>query len=162
MKTLYKGRRFRSHIEARWAVYFDALGLLWEYEKTEFDFGLGYVYRPDFWLQDVRMWAAVTDDRMPAAEEDLCRALVRRTGFPCLKLEGVPEVRHYYAFELFEGRIDLMDYLLTNFHGYPKSEHRFYGSTGMNDAELQVNLDYFDDLVPAVQSSRTARFEYWV
>lgn len=37
IETLYKGYRFRSRLEARWAVFFDALGLKWEYEKEGFD-----------------------------------------------------------------------------------------------------------------------------
>ncbi len=36
IETLYKGYRFRSRLEARWAVFFDALGLKWEYEKEGF------------------------------------------------------------------------------------------------------------------------------
>jgi hypothetical protein len=30
--TRYKGYHFRSRLEARWAVFFDALGLRWQYE----------------------------------------------------------------------------------------------------------------------------------
>jgi len=37
--TKYKGYKFRSRLEARWAVYFDAIGLEWEYEKEGFEFG---------------------------------------------------------------------------------------------------------------------------
>lgn len=32
IETSYKGYRFRSRTEARWAVFFDALGVRWEYE----------------------------------------------------------------------------------------------------------------------------------
>lgn len=35
--TKYKGYRFRSRLEARWAVFFDALGVRWEYEPEGFD-----------------------------------------------------------------------------------------------------------------------------
>ena len=30
IETKYKGFRFRSRLEARWAVFFDALGIEWE------------------------------------------------------------------------------------------------------------------------------------
>lgn len=30
IETKYKGYRFRSRLEARWAVFFDALGISWE------------------------------------------------------------------------------------------------------------------------------------
>lgn len=47
IETRYKGYRFRSRLEARWAVFFDALGLRWEYEPQGFDLG-GVRYLPDF------------------------------------------------------------------------------------------------------------------
>ena len=50
IQTQYKGYSFRSRLEARWAVFFDALGAEWEYEAQGYDLGeLGY-YLPDFWL----------------------------------------------------------------------------------------------------------------
>ena len=52
IETRYKGYRFRSRLEARWAVFFDALGVKWEYEAEGFaKDGVGYL--PDFWLPDV-------------------------------------------------------------------------------------------------------------
>lgn len=47
IETLYAGYRFRSRLEARWAVFFDALGLQWEYEPEGFDLD-GVWYLPDF------------------------------------------------------------------------------------------------------------------
>jgi hypothetical protein len=52
IETRYKGCRFRSRLEARWAVFFDALGVKWEYEKEGFDLGEAGYYLPDFWLPD--------------------------------------------------------------------------------------------------------------
>lgn len=43
--TLYRGVRFRSRLEARWAAFFDALAWPWDYEPVDLD---GYV--PDFVL----------------------------------------------------------------------------------------------------------------
>jgi hypothetical protein len=37
IETRYAGCRFRSRLEARWAVFFDALGVKWEYEREGFD-----------------------------------------------------------------------------------------------------------------------------
>ena len=34
IETEYKGYRFRSRLEARWAVFFDACGVKWEYELS--------------------------------------------------------------------------------------------------------------------------------
>ena len=55
IETEYKGYRFRSRLEARWAVFFDACGAEWEYEPEGFDLGNGLYYLPDFLLHNV--WA---------------------------------------------------------------------------------------------------------
>lgn len=36
IETIYKGRRFRSRLEARWAIFFDAIDIGWEYETEGF------------------------------------------------------------------------------------------------------------------------------
>ncbi len=48
IETIYNGYRFRSRLEARWAVFFDALGVEYEYEPEGFDLGDGTFYLPDF------------------------------------------------------------------------------------------------------------------
>jgi hypothetical protein len=39
IETNYMGCRFRSRLEARWAVFFDAIGWMWEYEKQGYTIG---------------------------------------------------------------------------------------------------------------------------
>ena len=43
IQTEYKGYRFRSRLEARWAVFFDTLGVKWEYEPEGYDLGNGFI-----------------------------------------------------------------------------------------------------------------------
>lgn len=50
--TYYNGYRFRSRLEARWAVFFDALGVKYEYEPEGFERN-GIYYLPDFLIYDV-------------------------------------------------------------------------------------------------------------
>lgn len=50
IETRYKGYRFRSRLEARWAVFLDTLGIKYEYEKEGFELQDGTRYLPDFWL----------------------------------------------------------------------------------------------------------------
>lgn len=47
IETQYAGCRFRSRIEARWAVYLDIVGVKWEYEPEGFKTPAGW-YLPDF------------------------------------------------------------------------------------------------------------------
>lgn len=49
IETVYGGHRFRSRLEARWAVFLDALGVGWQYEWQGYDLPSG-PYLPDFWL----------------------------------------------------------------------------------------------------------------
>jgi len=48
IETVWRGYRFRSRLEARWAVFFSSLGLHWEYEPEGFELGDGLRYLPDF------------------------------------------------------------------------------------------------------------------
>lgn len=59
IETVYKGYRFRSRLEARWAVFFDALGLKYEYEKEGFEINDSICYLPDFYLPDSNRWVEV-------------------------------------------------------------------------------------------------------
>ena len=58
IETIYNGYRFRSRLEARWAVFFDSLGIPWVYEPE------GVViddvcYLPDFYLPDCKQFFEV-------------------------------------------------------------------------------------------------------
>ena len=53
IETEYHGCKFRSRLEARWAVFFDTVGVKWEYEPEGFDLGDGIRYLPDFLLHGV-------------------------------------------------------------------------------------------------------------
>ena len=53
IQTRYNGYLFRSRLEARWAVFFDACGVEWEYEPEGYDLGDGMFYLPDFLLHGV-------------------------------------------------------------------------------------------------------------
>lgn len=50
IQTTYAHYRFRSRLEARWAVYFTLLGLTWQYEPEGFRMG-SVCYLPDFAVQ---------------------------------------------------------------------------------------------------------------
>lgn len=51
IETRYQGYRFRSRLEARFAVFFDALNLHWEFEREGFDLGEHGYYLPDFYVK---------------------------------------------------------------------------------------------------------------
>lgn len=80
IETTYKGYRFRSRLEARWAVFFDALGVPWEYEKQGYDLGPNGWYLPDFWLPQQDCWIEIKPDRPGDTEGDRAAALAKATG----------------------------------------------------------------------------------
>jgi hypothetical protein len=53
IETLYAGCRFRSRLEARWAVFFDVFQLKWRYEPDGFRLPSGRCYLPDFLIDGV-------------------------------------------------------------------------------------------------------------
>lgn len=73
IETVYRGFRFRSRLEARWAVFFDAAEIEFEYEKEGFDLGYLGWYLPDFWLPQVRMWAEVKAEAFSQEEMRKCQ-----------------------------------------------------------------------------------------
>jgi hypothetical protein len=51
IQTKYKGYHFRSRLEARWAVFFEEMGLDWSYEVEGFQLPSGACYLPDFFVK---------------------------------------------------------------------------------------------------------------
>ena len=73
IETVYDGHRFRSRLEARWAVFFNTAGIKYEYEPEGFELKDGTRYLPDFYLPELDVYAEVKADS-PEAEEDIKRA----------------------------------------------------------------------------------------
>lgn len=68
INTKYKGYNFRSRLEARWAVFFDSLGIKWEYEKEGYALGDGIYYLPDFWLPKLECFIEIKPIKANADE----------------------------------------------------------------------------------------------
>lgn len=165
IETVYNGYRFRSRLEARWAVFFDTLEIKYEYEPEGFDLGEAGWYLPDFWLPQVSMWAEVKPRAFTSEEHGKCEALAKGSGYACLMLDGPPAARNYWAYECGYGaerEPEQMDYILYEGSRYWKTEHRFFSSTGAAAFEIQDFADWFADSdgERAVLAARQARFEH--
>ena len=148
IETAYSGYRFRSRLEARWAVFFDALGVEYEYEKEGYDLGDAGWYLPDFWLPQVNMFAEVKASDFTENERNKFLTLIRATGHWGLELVGVPDVKPYNLVDDHEE----FDCWLTR---EGPSRTRFYmpGIEGGDDSD-------FEDIERAVSAARSARFEF--
>jgi hypothetical protein len=51
LETFYNHNRYRSRLEAKWAVYFDRVGVKYQYEPAGFNIG-EKCYLPDFYLPE--------------------------------------------------------------------------------------------------------------
>lgn len=91
IETRYKGYRFRSRLEARWAVFFDALGLAWDYEIEGFDLGDAGLYLPDFWLREHNVWIEIKGQKPTEDEKKKGLRLISLSGNPLLLVSGMPE-----------------------------------------------------------------------
>jgi hypothetical protein len=114
IETVYKGYRFRSRLEARWAVFFDACGYKWEYEPEGFDLGDGIYYLPDFkifgkddngdtnvfWVEVKPSEGGLSDPKVESFQEAIRN---NDNGEPCVGygdfiiLDGPPDHKLYYG-----------------------------------------------------------------
>lgn len=90
IETSYAGCDFRSRLEARWAIFFDVLGVAWDYEPQGFETG-PHRWLPDFRLTDTGTWVEVKghiDDLVKHA--DRYAAFVDQLADPILVLGPIP------------------------------------------------------------------------
>ncbi len=100
IETVYNHYRFRSRIEARWAVFFDALGIPYEYEKEGYELdGVGYL--PDFWLPKQGYFIEIKGAVPTQEEHEKALKLAQQSGHKVALLEGeipVPSKEAYTPF----------------------------------------------------------------
>jgi hypothetical protein len=77
LKTEYRGVTYRSQTEARWAVFFDALGVQFSYEPETISLSSGARYIPDFFIKDFNAYFEVkpSSDEIVTAEATKARCL---------------------------------------------------------------------------------------
>lgn len=172
IQTHYKGYHFRSRLEARWAVFFDALGLQWEYEPEGFDIPHVGQYLPDFWLpklNEVGVWAEIK----PSGSLEMAKAvaLARHTKTDVLFLNGMSDYRAYKMFSPIGHSEDHYIDGLVLFHpkylpgGLNGDEYRIYKEYGDKWCQSDINglLTHYGRstaVTDAVVASRSARFEH--
>lgn len=164
IETLYKGYRFRSRLEARWAVFFDALKLKWYYEMEGYVLPSGEYYLPDFYFPEngfhpegwhrpncyVEIKPPMVEGDKPEEHFKKSYEFFRATGDEfneganILLLDGPPQYEISMGINLADCKIKRYFYL--DCEGIWK----------------QTLGDYFgwDKLDEAIELSRSARFEF--
>jgi hypothetical protein len=98
IQTSYGSYRFRSRLEAKWAVFFDAIGVEgWVYEKEGFELSCGLRYLPDFWIPynaatppGWGFWVEIKPEPLNPRESFLLGELARETGHRSYAICGQP------------------------------------------------------------------------
>lgn len=94
IETVYNGYRFRSRLEAKWAVFFDAVGIRYQYEIEGYEMD-DIRYLPDFYLPDYDRWFEIKGKTMSIAEIKKCEEFCFRKDNENIKfsiLLGYPEI----------------------------------------------------------------------
>jgi hypothetical protein len=88
IETHYKGYHFRSRIEARWAVFYDCIGIEWEYEKEGYTLPSGRKYLPDFYIPHLDCWIEIKGTTPAVGEDEKAFALADITKKNCYIFYG--------------------------------------------------------------------------
>lgn len=177
IETKYKGYRFRSRLEARWAVFFDKMGIKYEYELEGFKLPSGKGYLPDFFLPALDAYVEVKPtDRMPYAELSKMVEFALEGDHQLLLIAGTPTNEAMYLINRrtmtplaeheanYEGQID-SDQIVT----VVMEELRDYGNVGFGVTpaspgwtlvykSLPPNDDH--ELTSALLAAKQSRFEH--
>jgi predicted nuclease of restriction endonuclease-like RecB superfamily len=89
--TIYKGYKFRSRLEARWAVFFDEIKTVWNYEKDGYSNGK-LCYLPDFVIENEGMEIFIEIKPDIPTKEEIKKAGMVATGLdvPVVIMVGDP------------------------------------------------------------------------
>jgi len=106
IETRYKGYRFRSRLEARYAVFFDTIGLEWQYEPEGFDLGEAGLYLPDFYFPKLNIWIEIKGEFSESGEAK-AQALADATGKQVYIAAGAVGVASWFKYEPREAPKDI-------------------------------------------------------
>jgi hypothetical protein len=152
-ETSYKGYRFRSRLEARWAVFFDHLGLKWEYEPQGFVLPSGS-YLPDFHIGEYAPgmhtygpWVEIKGVMPSKREVTLMEELCEEGASYGLIIVGSPGEENFLHFHK-EGFVD--DDSVAGIGCYPHWSNYLFDCSDVSAARVKY----------ALAAARGARFEF--
>lgn len=180
IETEYAGCRFRSRLEARWAVLFDHLEVSWEYEPEGLELD-GVRYLPDFRIPS--MGGMYVEVKGCATARDMKKiAAVAKAGERILVVGSIPRSEdlgpNFFLFDsdgyflrrwtvsLFQansGDFSPIPFgwpLLTRFDRLGDAEYEALAGHENNIEGLSGFVIPSDIVGPAFQAARSARFEH--
>lgn len=168
IETKYAGRKFRSRVEARWAVFFEHLKLRWDYEAEGYDLD-GEFYLPDFILPDLKLYIEVKgvepneDDIRKAkklAQQSSYRGVVIAVGQPAdqkLKLYGFKDIEDGTGYCFAQDRRNTNEYWLLSLD---ESSWTFSIGPDYGPDHNRFPVSSVEPIKSAYLKSSEARFEH--
>lgn len=181
IETEYAGCLFRSRLEARWAVFFDAMDIRWQYEPEGFVLSDGTYYLPDFLLPDSGTWIEVkgSEDNLDtrvlnlAANELPVLKPLHESGPRLMLLGPIPTpIRSRTRLGFIEGDYGWLSWSKSGdveypygFGSYHKNQRPWLHCTALETGPsvLYPSLDDAEDgtfSMAAYRKARSARFEH--
>lgn len=143
IQTSYKDYLFRSRLEARWAVFFDTIGIKWEYEYEGFTDGKTY-YLPDFYFPQYDLHGEIK----PANHENKDIAKWLMFDKPLVILSGMPHCKPSVIYNLEPYTIDVIPFI-----NILKPKYGFYWHcSGIDD------FGNFEPFLSGIRNAKQARF----
>lgn len=171
--TIYNDYKFRSRLEARWAIFFDNLKIDWEYEFEGYVLKDGTWYLPDFWLPTFD-WGSYCEVKPKGGDFSKAKLFAETTGSLIWFCEGVPDIAVYKTYKFCEDDIEILCCGIPNYDqaynenrmfAMPcqfscdncKTDRPFYLTT-----EKDIRQFHQSDIVvyDAIRAAKSARFEF--
>ena len=181
IETFYNGYRFRSRLEARWAVFFDAYGIRYRYEDEGYYRDLGdekINYLPDFYFPDYNLWGEVKGvihrGQIPEKDAERMSWMIDFNG-PCangiVMLGEIPDPMNvndiWWAIWYWTGKGLCWDYKLNHLDGeyfgfedYQSAPHIFDDDIVVTHTSNDPDGGLDSKLYSALKAARSARFEH--
>ncbi|MFQ6404512.1 hypothetical protein ACIDE9_07060 [Methylophilus sp. 'Pure River'] len=177
IETRYNGYRFRSRLEARWAVFFGHAQIKYEYELEGFALPSGAAYLPDFYLPDFNLYVEIKPSERIKLQElrkifefSLVgdNHLLLIVGTPTQENMFLINRRHTIILEEFEGEVGDSgaeeDVVALVFNQLRKAALVVFGNTPLNKNDEWV-LIYreapgYPLINSALASAKEAQFEH--
>jgi hypothetical protein len=184
IETVYKGYKFRSRLEARWAVFLDSLNVNYEYEPEGYQCDNLY-YLPDFKVkccglrgscdigESFDLFIEVKPRTNISFEESEKIKMLAHGGYPVLIVTDIPNVQsnsdcidsllfgtyENLGFRTYAFNLELIDG--DHFGAYPSADENgnFYL---MGDEQSYLIEKDCQRVIKAYQKARQAQFEHGV
>ena len=183
IETIYNGYRFRSRLEARWAVFFTEMNIKYKYEyegyERTFPDGTTLRYLPDFYFPESNVWGEVKGiEHMGQMSEEDAEKLSWMVDFdgPCsngiILLGDIPSPKDAlgmnWAIWKWSGKSLDFGYACDTYLEDPFIDHVIDIGTAPHritkdyilSHTLESNAAYNIQLVEALKKARQARFEH--